>query len=359
MLEKENRISSYRDWPIQQRIARVLQDEDFRRHCKHLREMPNFDKNLELITKIAQIDISQIQIDKKLLDNQNKFSKKEISADTIEFYTMLDELSPDGVNLVNRVKQNAQYLITEGLGRYNGRGYCEAGRGKDGKEYREIYMQVEGRISDTKTAIHEFAHSCTESFVQNIRIKDFKMKEIPTVITDHLSARFLKGKYPELRENFVEDDKFSQVDNVMKARECLMEALIVKVMNGEETYENVMKNYGHLYQGHQDILTRCLERIETIQFEDIMYEERYLVPQMIALEMRERFKKEPELVAKQLKQILAHEHDWTEEQALDYLGLPQREQLADDYVSKFADRMERLDIEKQRIKQEKATELKK
>ena len=128
---------------------------------------------------------------------------------------------------------------------------------------------------------------------------------------------------------------------------------------GEETYENVMKNYGHLYQGHQDILTRCLERIETIQFEDIMYEERYLVPQMIALEMRERFKKEPELVAKQLKQILAHEHDWTEEQALDYLGLPQREQLADDYVSKFADRMERLDIEKQRIEQEKATELRK
>jgi len=347
MLEREKRISPYSDWTIKQRIERVLQDEDFRKHCKHLRHMPEFDKKLELITKIAQIDISQVQIDKALLDNQNKFSKKEISADTIEFYRMIDELAPDGVNLVDRVKQNAQYLIIEGLGRYNGRGYCEAGREKGGKEYREIYLRVEGRISDTKTAIHEFAHSCTQSFIQNIPLKDIKMKEIPTVITDHLSARFLKGKYPKLRENFVEDDKFSQIDNVIKARECLMEALIVKVMNGETSYEEVMKKYGHLYQGHLDILTRCLERIETIQFEDILFEERYLVPQMIAVEMRERFKKNPELVAQQLKEILAHEHDWTEEQTLDFLGLPYREKLADNYVSKFADRMERLDFEKQ------------
>lgn len=360
MLEKEKRISPYKDWSIEQRIARVLQDEEFREHCRRLRQNQNFDKTMKMVEKIAKIDTSKIKTDNKKIFGVNLFSKKQVVADTLEFYKMIDELAPKGINLTDRVKANSKYFTTKVKGREDTRSSCAASKKPDGSEFKEIFVNIEGNISDSKTCIHEFAHSCSESFIQNKPSKDKRMVEMPTGITDHLSIRFLKEKYPEFRENFVEDDVFGQRLNVKKARECLMEGMIVKVMTGEEKFDDVMKKYGHLYEvEHRDVLPGCLERIETYNFNELFYEEQYLVPQAVGIEMRERFKKNPELVAKQLKQIIAHENDWTEEQALNYLGLPQREQLMDNYIAKFDSRIDRLENERQRIKQEKSTELRK
>ena len=131
-----------------------------------------------------------------------------------------------------------------------------------------------------------------------------------------------------------------------------MDAMIVKVMCGEDTFDNVMKTYGDLFKQFPDILPSRLEKIETYDFYP-MYESKYLIPQAIALELRELFEQNPNLVAEQLKEIIAHTHEWTEEETITYLGLPEKEQLIDDYVTKFPDRMSQMDAEKAKVQQEK------
>ena len=56
--------SPYKDWSIEQRIARMLQDEEFRQHClKCKKENPQFDEDFAIAEKIAFIDISSVKFD--------------------------------------------------------------------------------------------------------------------------------------------------------------------------------------------------------------------------------------------------------------------------------------------------------
>lgn len=58
-------------------------------------------------------------------------------------------------------------------------------------------------------------------------------------------------------------------------------------------------------------------------------------------------KRQPELVTKQLKEIIKDNHKHTEEEILNYLGLPQRCKLIDNYVAKFQERIQKINKEQQ------------
>lgn len=345
--------SPYSSLPIKNRIERAMQDTSFQTFCKRERQRPDFDEKLAMVEKIAKIDISNITCDHSLTDTIHVFTPKEIMADTIDFYDMIDSLAPQGIDLGTRLYENSQYFTKDLKGK-EGRSYCKSGKLKDGTPFREIFVEINGRINDTITSIHEFGHSFCEPFMQIIKPKDRKTEEISTVITDNLSSIFLKKQHPEYCENYIENDRIRQIINVKKARECLMDAMIVKVMCGEDTFDNVMKTYGDLFKQFPDILLSRLEKIETYDFYP-MYESKYLIPQAIALELCELFEQNPNLVAEQLKEIIVHTHEWTEEETIAYLGLLGKEQLIDNYITKFADRMSQMDAEKAKVQQEKQT----
>lgn len=253
---------------------------------------------------------------------------------------MLDELDSNGISLLERLKHNAKYFTS--TKQDDDRSYCKSGIDEQGNEFREIFVNIEGRIGDTGMAIHEFCHSFSDVFLKCQHGKDARMAEVPTVITDNLTSLFMQDKYPQYSANFIENDKFRQFLNVKKSRECLMDIMIVKVMCDEETFEGVTHKYGDLFKQFPDILTSRLEKIETFKFYP-MEEGKYLIPQAISLEMKERYQVNPELAIKQLKHLIKNSHCMTEEECLEYLGLPRREELIDSYVSKFAERMAQLD----------------
>ena len=337
------KVSPYLHLTIDERIKRAMQEKPFEQYCKHERQESYFNEMLPIVEKIAKIDISNIQYDNSLIESVNLFTPKEIKKDIVEFYKMIDKLDPDGISLKDRLHKNTKYFTLNTSGK-EGRSYCSSKIEDNGDKTREIYVECEGRIGDTQMAIHEFCHSFTEVFMNFERQQDRRMSEIPTVITDHLSSQFMQDKYPEYKENLIENDKFRQVLNVKKARECLMDAMIVKVMCGEETFDNVMKTYGDLFKEFPSILTSRLEQIETFEFWP-MFESKYLVPQAIALEIEDRYKTDPQLVAKQLKHIIKENHSLTEEETLKYLGLSERDKLIDDYVAKFSGRISAMDDE--------------
>ena len=178
---------------------------------------------------------------------------------------------------------------------------------------------------------------------------DSRVTEIPTVITDKLSSEFLAAKYPQYRGNFVENEKFSQILNVKKARECLLDALIIKVATKEETLDAVIEKFGYLFKDYPNLIMKKIKDIESYNFHPL-YELRYLVPQMVALEIKDHSKTEPQDVAEQLKYLIQNNHCLTEEQVLAYLNLPPKEQLADEYIKKFPSRMKNFCSEKENAK---------
>lgn len=333
---------------IQERIKNVLQNDDFRKICLRERNRTDFDEMLTNSLKIAGIDVSNIHENRELISNVHLFTPEQIKNDVFEFYASLDSLEPNGINLIDRLKENSKYIRIKPR-TPDERAYCRSGTEKNGSVYKEIFINLENRVGDTGTAIHELCHSCCTQFMECIRSKDCRVSEIPSVITDQLSSRFLKKKYPLFAENFLENDKFTQKQNVKKARECVFDALLTKVMCGEISLTEVFQGYGDMFNDFPDILENKLRSIERNDYKPF-YEYSYLVPQAIALEMRERFKTQPELVAKQLKEIIKDNHKLTEEQVLDYLGLPQKDKLLDDYASKFQDRIQQINAEQKLIK---------
>ncbi len=117
-------------------------------------------------------------------------------------------------------------------------------------------------------------------------------------------------------------------------------------MCGEMTVTEVLQKYGNMFNDFPDILPRKLKDIECHCYKPF-WEYSYLVPQAIALEMMEKVEQQPELIAKQLKEIIKDNHKLTEEQILDYLGLPQKDKLLDKYVSKFQERIQKMNEEQQ------------
>lgn len=132
---------------------------------------------------------------------------------------------------------------------------------------------------------------------------DIYMQEVPAVIIDVLSMEFMKNQYQNLKLNLIESAIHTQILNVIKAREVLLDGLVIKLMLGETSLEELQKTYGDLFLTNVRILDRCLENIEKKQFTN-MFEKKYLLPQAIAQIMLERFKTDPVTTVEQLKEII-------------------------------------------------------
>ena len=130
---------------------------------------------------------------------------------------MLDNLDKSGVNLTDRVKENSKYVRLKPR-IPDERSFCMSGIDKNGNKHKEIFINLESRIGDTSNAIHELCHSCCTQYIDCIRPRDSRVSEIPTIITDQLSSRFLKKKYPQFAENLLEYDKFMEKQNVKKIK---------------------------------------------------------------------------------------------------------------------------------------------
>lgn len=73
-------------------------------------------------------------------------------------------------------------------------------------------------------------------------------------------------KYPQLNENFNEDALNAQVVNVIKARESLLDAVVIDVMTGHLTQSKAVMRYGEMFSRNTNILNRCLNNIEQYKF---------------------------------------------------------------------------------------------
>ncbi len=320
------------------RLVRALGDRDFVDYCvREKNGNPNFARDFAICEKIARIDINNVSVNQDML-NGGFFNFDEMRDGVVGFYGYLDRLSQDTQPLVPQLMENVKYLTTKVEGRKDTRSCCGTHTAKDGSIEREVFINPEGRIGDIGTAIHEFCHSLSKSFIEAVGRKDNAVAEVSTVITDQLSTIFLKKVFPQYASNFDENLINTQVCNVIKARESLLEGVIMRVAAGDMTMQDAVASYGDMFTGNTNILERCVENIERKDFR-AMYEERYLVPQAIALEMADRFLQDPEGTVKQFKEVLSHDTEWDMSEVLDYLGLPQEEVLINNYIAKYHDRV--------------------
>ena len=325
---------------IQQHINKILNDADFKNHCfRLLKENPHFEEDFLMCEKIANININGLQINNNLIKLSTSFNPNQIKNGVIGFYSYIDSLTPQMPNLTEVVKENAKYFHYDNSGKTD-RSYCSTRQLPNGQIHKEIYSNFEGRVCDISTTIHEFCHSLSKSFLIPEPYSDENMREVCTVMCDQLSNHYLKQQYPGLTKNFNENELETQIINVTKARESLLDAIVIKVVTGKLSFDQAQAKYGYLFN-NSNLIKNCVNNIETFKFSG-MYEKRYLVPQAIALEMLERFKTNPQEAAKQFKEVLAHDTVWNVDYTLHYLGLPKKDELVDNYVAKFNNRVTQL-----------------
>ena len=347
---------------IQEKIVRILHNEEFRKHCKKCKEEnPHFEEELAMAEKIARLDIREYKPDSILIDSV-RLSEEDIHEGIKSFYKHLDELYPSEKSLGSVAVKNLRYL-THDFEEYKkainepnavNRSICSSWRDEQGNANRIIYARIEHRVSDVTNACHEFAHSLSKMFTECRNWKDKDMAEIIPVIVDTLANHYFQTEFPELAENFNEDLISTQVSNVVKARYVLLEGLVIKLMLGEITLNEIQQRYGYMFLRNTRMLENCLESIEKYRFAN-MFEKRYLLPQAIAQLFMEKYKTNPQEAIKTLKTILENDADCNLEDALKSLGLESQEQVIDDYTTKFKSRMDGL-IENRHQIQDKADE---
>lgn len=343
-------------------LEQSLKNENFIALCERRKnENPFFEQDLMIAEKIAMINIQGYSTRDNLIYLTQPFTKPECEMGVLSFFEMMDRLAPNGINFTQTVLDNNQYFRYQ-IGR-GPRPYCCSRILKDGSEFKEIFCLFEGRVGDISNAIHEFTHSLSKTFLLCKGRKDFRISELATVITDHLSNFHLKNVFPSLSENFNENSIFQLLMLVAKARETLIEGLLMKVALGEETLENIEQKYPQLFNSKlmEKELSNIQTSIKTLENPDyklekneshfaFMFESKYLIPTIAATNILERFKTEPEVVASQLKNLVEHDHEWTLEQGLENFSLPNKFDLVDNFVNNFHNNMQLL-ISSQNISQ--------
>ena len=336
------------------RLEQALKNENFIALCERRKnENPFFEQELMIAEKIAMIDIEDYSTREDLIYLTQPFTKPECELGVLSFFEMIDNLAPNGINFTQTVLDNKQYFRYQ-IGR-GSRPYCCLRILKDGSELKEIFCLFEGRVGDIGNAIHEFTHSLSKTFLFCEGRKDFRISELATVITDHLSNFHLQSMFPSLSENFNENSISQLLMLVAKARETLIEGLLMKVALGEETLENIKQNYSQLF--NSKLMEKELSNIQTSikvlenpEYElekneshfAFMFESKYLIPTIAATTVLERFKTNPEAVATQLKNLVEHDHEWTLEQGLENFSLPNKFDLVDNFVDNFHNNMSLL-----------------
>ena len=331
------------------RINKMLSDNQFRQYCEDCKKNNiNFEYEIKIAEKIARLDISHITIDENLIHMNTPFTEDEVDSQILAFYRALDKICPEGMQLEKTAKENMQYLSHDITKEKSPRSYCCTKFNNDGTAYKKIFVNIEGRIGDISNACHEVCHSLSQSFTKMKKMRDTNMQEVATVMVDVFSNEFLKTRYPHLRVNFIENSILTQIQNVMKAREVLLDGLVIKLMLGETTIDELKKNYGDLYLQNTRILSRCLDNIEKKEFSN-MFEKRYLLPQAISQIMLERLMADPNNTVKQFKTIIEHDTEWSIKDTLQNIGLGSVTEVFDDYIDNFKERTQKLVDEKNLI----------
>ena len=162
--------------PFNERIARILHDENFRRDCINGYRQNFFFKHLNLIKQIAFIDISQYRIDNHEFDAT--ITEQDILDETLSFYADLDAICPSQP-LLPTVLENQKYVTFKpNYGRLKpgekprsscGFSWVKDEYGNDKLE-REIFFDLEQNIKTRFVGPHEFAHSLSKAFSQFLSI---------------------------------------------------------------------------------------------------------------------------------------------------------------------------------------------
>lgn len=329
-----------------ERIIRMMADDQFRKHCEWCKNNnPNFEYEIKIAERIASLDIKGLNIDENLIHMTTPFSEEEVDSQILAFYKALDEIYPNGIQLSQIAKENMQYLSHDAKIEDNSRSYCCSKINEDGTEFRKIFAHIEGRIGDISNACHEVCHSISKTFTAMKPMKDKNMSEVATVMVDALSAEFMKKQYPNLKINIIENAIHAQIQNIIKAREVLLDGLVIKLMIGEITLDELQKKYGDLYLNNTRILNRCLDNIETYKFTN-MFEKKYLLPQAISQIMLERFKNDPTETIKQFKTIIENDTELTVAETLKSLNIGSINEVFNNYVCNFAIRTQELTKER-------------
>lgn len=324
--------------PFNERIARILHDENFRRDCINDYRQNFFFKHLNLIKQIAFIDISQYRIDNHEFDAT--ITEQDILDETLSFYADLDAICPKQP-LLPTVLENQKYVTFKP--NYNRlkpgekpRSSCGFSWVKDeygnNKLEREIFFDLEQNIKTRFAGPHEFAHSLSKAFEKGKPCADPLMAEFCPVIVDILSLEFFKNRHPEQAKMVERLKTEHMVQNVLKARTSLLEASVIQVMTGETTVTEVMQQYGSLFNPR--MINNCLEQIEQNRFNPL-YEARYVLSEVMATTLRDKMQVAPEEVVSSFKTVLSNDSEINFEQATEMLNLPPKEVMVDRYKQKL------------------------
>ena len=331
----------------QKKLIAIMNDPDVKKLCQNVRYGKTNGETFEDIvadcTRLLTIDTSNIKSDREM--NHFDWTADEIKENLFDFYSYVDDMTPKQGELLSKVEFNYNNYFT--LKKAKPGKYFRSGCGVDHGQ-RFIAVNHEGRFGDIGTTIHEFCHSLSKNFEDIRPMKDKRMSEICTVMTDVFVREFLADKYPYLEERAKNYYITSQLDNIAKAKETLFDADIIKFGLGEITFDELEKNYVKLFGNDLYLFNDRLDKIYNKKYlPDIqgkvgyipLYEHRYLIPQAIAQIMLDRYKKDPKKALKQFKDILEKDADITLEDAMKELSIKNKEKLLDDYINNFDDRI--------------------
>ena len=320
---------NYDTWTTDMRVERMQNDIDFKNHCQHLLiDHPNLEEEMKLWERIARIKIDN-PID---YDNYQKQYVEYyiLQREVFKFYVWLDTKFPKDYGFVNKALENLAYFTCVP------RVHDERSNTSRG-EYKRIFVnlhETDNYIGNKRTAVHEFGHSFEKSF-DGTPYFDDGMREVCSCIIDNLYFEFAKEAHPDEADAIKCDQAFYLANNIEKAKKTLFEAHVVKVMNGQATFDDLKNDYGDLYS--EEYIRRRLRDVETFKFGDL-HEGRYLIPQAIAKAFVDKFHENPEQAVRNLKGVMAKNTDLKLDDAIAKLGLNKKNILIDDFVDTLNDR---------------------
>ena len=323
----------YETWTLGQRIDRILNDSDFKRHCECLScRNPDLDNDMEVYEQIARINVLDIKHPQHR--DLIRLSEQELKKSMLRFFLWLDEKTPAYDSLINKALEKQKYFTCTPKKKGEG---SNTSHGRD----KRIFVnpnETPLNVGALRTAHHEGCHGIEQGFDIG-GSKDEKMIEFCSCIVDNLSFEFLKEKRPKLKNEIKYDQNEYMLENINKAKRALCEACVVKVMNGEGTLQEYQEKYKDIIP--KELMMDVVRDIEHFNFQG-MYQGRYLFGQIAANGFMRLYKERPQLAVKNLKLVMGKQAEMTYDQAILTMGLPNKEKLLKDFVEGFQDRYDTL-----------------
>jgi len=326
---------------ISDRITKLKKNRKFVDFCKHVRQWNGFDSALDISDRLVRVDISDVKLDKSKIFDNATLSKSDMKYGVEEFFVIINSLADSGVDLYQLLYDNAKYVAVDS---FIERPCCNVSKDSRGKVTKSILLSGSRSIENQMSIIHETTHSFCKFFLDAILPVDDEAKEYPTAASENLAATILQEELPEHKSKYIELKKFYECHNIEKSAVSVIDAMIVKIMTGEETIDTVQSKYADVIGKNMHLLDWRLSDIENGKCCP-MYEASYLVPRAVAIEVENRYKYDPKEGAKAYKFLIERNHDMYEGEILNALGLGTREDVIDRYANNFCNRIHEIENE--------------